>query len=213
LGEHGERAAQYLSANNRMQKWYGAPRWRIPMVRHIVAAFLFAYAFQPFIVGLPAESAKILGWIDRDIASQERKFSTVLTVRQSLGKAAVRYVQEYGQEEQDDFTAKLAYILLILFPKATEQDITKGVSKFVLKAIKLKHAMAEEQAVYHCYWVFGGERLDENAVEIEGFEGQETGAISVCTFPGLSRTVKNDDGESVANAVKASALLEGAFEE
>jgi DNA repair exonuclease SbcCD ATPase subunit len=70
LGEHGERAAQYLSANNRMQKWYGAPRWRIPMVRHIVATFLFAYAFQPFIVGLPEESAKILGWIDRDIASQ-----------------------------------------------------------------------------------------------------------------------------------------------
>lgn len=97
-----------------------------------------------------------------------------------------------------------------MFPKAADADIVKGVTKFVTKAIKFKHEMAEEQAVYNCYWVNGGERLDENNVEIEG---DDTGTISVCTFPGLSRTVKNDDGELVANAVKASALLEGAFEE
>ena len=46
----------------------------------------------------------------------------------------------------------------------------KGVSRFVNKAIKLKHAMVEEQAIYYCYWVNGGERYDENLVDIEGEE-------------------------------------------
>ena len=70
LGEHGQRASEYLRANNRIQIWYSTPRWRIPMARHIVAAFIFAYVFHPFVVGLPASSSEVLEWIDQDIMSQ-----------------------------------------------------------------------------------------------------------------------------------------------
>lgn len=77
------------------------------------------------------------------------------------------------------------------------------------KAIKLKNTMAEEQVIYHCYWIAGGKKYPEDYVEIEGEE--ESGAIGICTFPGLERTIKSDDGDSMVRIVKASALSESAF--
>ena len=70
LGEHGQKASKYLRANNRVQTWYSTPRWRIPLARHIVAAFIFAHIFQPFVVGLPTSSSEVLEWIDNDIMSR-----------------------------------------------------------------------------------------------------------------------------------------------
>jgi hypothetical protein len=87
----------------------------------------------------------------------EIEHSKVLTTQQFLGKVAVRYVDQSNQEGQEIFIAHLVKILLILFPKAFETDIIKEVSKFVIKGIKLKNSMSEEQVVYHCYWVHGGE--------------------------------------------------------
>jgi hypothetical protein len=138
----------------------------------------------------------------------EKELSKVLTVRQFLGKAAVRYVEQSNQEGQEIFIALLVKILIILFPKASENDIIRGVSKFVAKGSKLKNSMTEEQAVYRCYWVHGGEQYDEECVDIEG---EETGPISICTFPGLERMIKTENFDSVARAVKASALSESAF--
>jgi hypothetical protein len=68
--------------------------------------------------------------------------------------------------------------------------------------------MAEEQVIYRCYWITGGKQYPEDYVEIEG---EESGAIGICTFPGLERTVKSDDGDSIVRIVKASALSESAF--
>lgn len=138
----------------------------------------------------------------------ETHFTHFLSIRQSIGKSAVRYVQQYGQEQEDYLIYLLVKVLCLLIPKTSETDITKAVSKFVNKAVKLKHAMAEEQALYHCYWIDGGERYEEESVEIEG---EEEGNISICTFPGLARTVKNEGGEFLARAVKASAFLQSAF--
>jgi hypothetical protein len=138
----------------------------------------------------------------------EGEHSKVLTARQFLGKAAVRYVDQSNQEGQEIFIAHLVKILLILFPKASETDIIKEVSKFVTKGVKLKNSMSEERMVFHCYWVHGGEQYDEEYVEIEG---EETGPISICTFPGLERIVKREESDSIVWAVKASALLESAF--
>jgi chromosome segregation ATPase len=70
LGQHGQKASDYLRLNQRAQTWYSTPRWRIPLVRHIVAAFIFAHIFQPFVVGLPPASSEILEWIDHDLVSQ-----------------------------------------------------------------------------------------------------------------------------------------------
>ena len=68
FGIHGQKAAAYLRIDNRIQRWCRNPSYRIQLVRHIVAAFLFGYIFQPFIVGLPATSREPLSWIiDNDI--------------------------------------------------------------------------------------------------------------------------------------------------
>jgi hypothetical protein len=125
-----------------------------------------------------------------------------------VGTAAVRYVKQFCGEQSEDLKKRLVKILRVLLPRAAESDITKAVSRFLNKAIKLKHEMAEEQALYHCYWVNGGDRYDEELVEIEG---EEQGPISICTFPGLGRTVKNTDGDFIARPVKARAILQGVF--
>jgi hypothetical protein len=77
LGHHGQKASEYLRVKQRAQIWYSTPRWRIPLVRHIVAAFIFARIFQPFVVGLPRASSEILEWIDHDLVSQGWRFSKV----------------------------------------------------------------------------------------------------------------------------------------
>jgi chromosome segregation ATPase len=69
LGPFGHKATEYLRVNDRVQRWYSTPRWRIPFVRHIVAAFLHAHILQKFVVGLPTASSEILEWIDRDLVS------------------------------------------------------------------------------------------------------------------------------------------------
>jgi len=131
-----------------------------------------------------------------------------MSIRQSVGAAAVRYAQQFCEERQEHLIKVLVDVLAILLPTASEGENAK-VSKFIKKAIKLKHEMAEEPALYQCDWLDGCDSYDDELVDIEG---AENGAISICTFPGLARTTANsEDGECVARLVKARALLQGAF--
>jgi chromosome segregation ATPase len=77
-GIHGQKASVYLRTDNRVQRWYRNPSYRIQLVRHIVAAFLFGHVFQPFIVGLPATSPELLSWIiDNDIKSRGARLTVL----------------------------------------------------------------------------------------------------------------------------------------
>ena len=62
--------------------------------------------------------------------------------------------------------------------------------------------MNEERAVYKCHWVESGTNYEESGVQIPA---EETGAISLCTFPGFGRV--NEKGEMVY-IVKATVRLE-----
>jgi len=119
----------------------------------------------------------------------------------------VRYAQQFCEERQEHLINVLVDILAVLLPTPSEGENAK-VSKFLRKAIKLKHEMAEEPALYQCYWLDGCDSYNDELVDIEG---EENGAISICTFPGLARTAKSEDGECVARLVKARAILQGAF--
>jgi hypothetical protein len=70
LGEHGQRVSEYLLSHNRLRVWYSTPSYRIQLARHIVATFLFASVFYPFVVGLPNTSSEMLSWIDNDMESR-----------------------------------------------------------------------------------------------------------------------------------------------
>ena len=119
----------------------------------------------------------------------------------------MRYAQQFCEERQEHLINVLVDILAVLLPTPSEGENAK-VSKFLRKAIKLKHEMAEEPALYQCYWLDGCDSYNDELVDIEG---EENGAISICTFPGLARTAKSEDGECVARLVKARAILQGAF--
>jgi hypothetical protein len=77
LGQHGQKASDYLRVNQCAQTWYSTRRCRIPLVRHIVAAFIFAHILQPFVVGLPPASSEILERINRDLISQRSHLGKV----------------------------------------------------------------------------------------------------------------------------------------
>jgi hypothetical protein len=109
---------------------------------------------------------------------------------------------------QRDIVSQLAGLLALLLPGSAEEDIGKSVAKFIKKAIRLKTALIEEQAVYQCYWVQCGEHFDAEMMDISG---EESGLVCICTFAGLARSIRNDDGKAIVRAVKASAVLESAF--
>ena len=106
----------------------------------------------------------------------------------------------------------MAGIFRLVFPKASDEDIQKTVSKFTSKAIVLKIAMIKV-AGYHCYWVNGGKQFDTKTMEIAD---EEFGSVYLCTFPGLARTIKakeQEDGKQVLREVKATVVLRSAFGE
>jgi hypothetical protein len=84
------------------------------------------------------------------------------------------------------------------------------LEKVIDKAIVLKNSMTEEQAIYHCFWPNCGGGFDERYYEVAE-EGQN-GNVFACTFPGLARTIKKEDKEVPVVVVKASAVLESAFQ-
>jgi hypothetical protein len=102
----------------------------------------------------------------------------------------------------------LAELLGLLLPGVTAVDLCKSVTKFVKKAIALKNAMTEEQAVYQCYWVQCGEQFDDEMVDVAGDEGD---FVCLCTFPGMARLIRNEGATTAVRAVKASAVLQNSF--
>ena len=76
----------------------------------------------------------------------------------------------------------------------------------VKKAVVLKNDMLEEQALYDCYWIKGGQNFDSQKMEIVGVEGK--GPLALCTFPGLARIILNQGRGIVVHVVKASVLMQ-----
>jgi chromosome segregation ATPase len=70
LGQVGRAAAKAL--NPSIQTWYGTVRSRIPLIRHVIAVFLFDQIFVPFAVGLSPEVSSALSFIEGRILSQGR---------------------------------------------------------------------------------------------------------------------------------------------
>ena len=86
----------------------------------------------------------------------------------------------------------------------------KIAEKVIDKAIILKNSMTEEQAIYNCFWPYCGSAFEEN--HSENAEEGENGSVFACTFPGLGRIIKKEDKEEFIVVVKASTVLESAFQ-
>jgi len=142
--------------------------------------------------------------MEDDLLLRESQSTKVLMIRQSIGQGAAGYVQQHLTDYERNVYTNLAHVLRQLLPKSSEDDLQKAVTKFVTKAIALKTALTEEQAMYRCYWATGGDRFDPESVEIS--DG-EKGPVCLCTFPGLARMIQRNMGKSVVYTFKASAVL------
>ena len=140
----------------------------------------------------------------------EKQFGNVLMIHQALGRGAGQFSPERATGCRTDVMVELGNLLVRLLPRCTQETISGTVLKMVDKAIYLKNAMSEEQALYHCLWNDYGEEYKENCVEVTNED--EMGRILLCTFPGLTRTIKKDNQVSEVLVVKARAMLESAFE-
>lgn len=76
----------------------------------------------------------------------------------------------------------------------------------VKKAVSLKNNMLEEQALYDCYWIKGGQNFDSQKMELGGVEGN--GTLSLCTFPGLARIVLDQGTRKTVHVVKATVVIQ-----
>lgn len=74
------------------------------------------------------------------------------------------------------------------------------------KAVSLKMDITEENVMYHCYWARRGEKFDSESMQTRL---EETGPVSVCTFPGMAKSVERDQGRYVIHAAKALVILQG----
>ena len=127
-----------------------------------------------------------------------------------MGRGAGQFSQQSAQTRRTEVMVELGDFLYKLLPRATPEAIGEVVLRIVDKAIYLKNAMSEEQALYHCFWINYGEEHNENCTEVANED--ETGRVLLCTFPGLARTIKKDNEVSDVLVVKARAMLESAFE-
>lgn len=76
LGEPGRGSSQFLQKHQATQIWYSNARTRIPLIRHVVALFLFRQVLEPFAVGLPPALSDALVWIDEDVMSHGKSFTS-----------------------------------------------------------------------------------------------------------------------------------------
>jgi len=131
---------------------------------------------------------------------------------ESLEHAAFRLFDNYFKQQEENILAGMSDVFRLVFPKASDQDIQKAVSKFTSKAIALKIEMTKV-AAYHCFWVNGGKQFNSENMEIAD---DEFGPVYFCTFPGLARTIKvkeQKNAEQVSKEVKATVVLRSAFGE
>lgn len=132
----------------------------------------------------------------------------MLRIRQAFCREAVRYVEYHKRGHEARLITELTHLLRLLLPECSSDGFFKAATRFVNKAIGLKHSMMEETAVYNIYWVHCGADFNDKSAEC-GDDG--TGRVYICAFPGLSRTVDNAGSRGTVYLVKASVVLESAF--
>ena len=113
-----------------------------------------------------------------------------------------------GQRKQE-VVAGITGILQRLLPRTPDGNIEPVVTRIVEKAVHFKNILTEEQVLYEFFWVDCGSGFEEERVDV--VEEEPVGKVLLCTFPGLSRTVKEGDKIVSITVVKASGILESSF--
>jgi len=97
-------------------------------------------------------------------------------------------------------------VLALFFSHRTEQELLKGVTKLVKKALELKKHVSEENALYYFNRESGGKQFDPCRTDHSGEHSE--GMVAFCTFPGLVRMKLQMKDKVSITVVKGSILLQ-----
>jgi hypothetical protein len=138
--------------------------------------------------------------------------SKILMARQAFGRAALSSQKSKAAHLRLQLIEKLANLQRALLPRTSDSDIRDFVTTIITKALTLKNAMTEEQAVYRCFLVNGGDVFKETIMQVAvGEEPAEADNVLMCMFPGLRRLRLHEDQMKFVFVVKAIVKLESSF--
>ena len=135
------------------------------------------------------------------------EYNKLVNIRQAVALSVLDSCKKEVDAKQELCVNDLKDLLCRLLPMSKPKEIENGVVKFIMKAVDLKYKMTEEQAVYRCFFVDNGQRVDENFLKIP-YEESIGFVVSLCTFPGLQRYVINESRIMRLTVVKADVELQ-----
>jgi len=127
-----------------------------------------------------------------------------------IGQSSLRRPGLDQGQIRDDLIKSCLTVLQILLPATSDETVVAFATKYLDKAISLRHAMTQEQAVYKVFMVEAGRDFQDQYHEVREGEESAVGKVLLCTFPGLTQLGLSDDGVLIdVSLVKASIKLEG----
>jgi hypothetical protein len=131
----------------------------------------------------------------------------ILQTRQAMATAAAETGAARVSHARESTIQSLVTFLRILLPKTREDETENFAQRLVEKAVVLKDAMVNEQAIYRSVFFSSGAGFDAEWMKVAG-GAEEKGKVKLTTFPGLRRFNVADGRREFVSVVKACTDLE-----
>jgi len=137
----------------------------------------------------------------------ESNFSSVLLLRQVLGKGVLKETKSNQEELQKELEERVGNLLSLLFPEG--KNLKRKLKDFVDRAVDLANLMTEEKCLFFCDMVSIGQSC--NLDEMHPYD-QEEGLVKMCMFPVFGLQVRNQNGVTERKVlVKAEVELDASI--
>lgn len=129
-------------------------------------------------------------------------------VKQAIGRGLLRHLEPSHESLKRAMVQSLDQILTLLLP--TPYKLLPRIEKTINMAVELKNEMVCEQGLFEWRMIRSEEPFSPQIMEFSPEE--QSGAVFVCTFPGLFKTDYDADGRVVDLVLtKANVELESLF--
>ena len=211
FGEHATCSSKYLK--DHLGGLNLSRLYRIPLLRHIFAIFLFDRVFSPFAFPMTKEASNYLISIEDDLFSQGyslshylpiigHDYNKLIMIRQAIAHGVISSCQSQIPAAREESIKKLSSVFEILLRHARPKAIAAAAAKIMDAAIKLKNEMAGERGVYRIFLICCGRPVLPEQINT-GDEEQAGETLLMCTFPGLKRYTVEDDVKMETMLIKA----------
>jgi hypothetical protein len=138
------------------------------------------------------------------IDDEERNFSNVLLVHQSLGEGVLKEVGNSQERPQKKLEKRILEIVSSLFPEG--RNIKGNLHELMERAIDLANLLTVERCLFFCTMISRGATF--NPEEMQHFDDGD-GEVTMCMFPAFGLIVQNEGRTERKILVKADVELDG----